>query len=177
MLYQQHLSLLGMFECMKSSWKIFVSLRGLHTTPHIILEISAFSSYMVMHAVHLRLEYGPEEQKALLSLQLTMHSIFLWAPHFQEIRLHCLQSQFQGKSPKIIRLWALPFLLLGGKRSLNDTDLWPVCPKWRWAFQNWLGKPPAFQQTSSGKMNTQRQDALRNPKKIARLLWPPLDAL
>lgn len=32
---------------------------------------------MVMHTVHLRLEYGPEEQNALPSLQLTMHSLFL----------------------------------------------------------------------------------------------------
>jgi len=42
-----------------------------------ILEISAFLSYMVIHTVHLRLEYGPEEQNALLSLELTMHSLFL----------------------------------------------------------------------------------------------------
>lgn len=26
---------------------------------------------------------------------------------------------------------------------------WPVCPKWGWAFQNQLRKPPAFQQTAS----------------------------
>ena len=65
-----------------------------------ILEISAFLSYMVIHTVHLRLEYGPEEQNALLSLELTMHSLFLWAPHFQEIQLHCLAVTFSREISK-----------------------------------------------------------------------------
>lgn len=58
----QGLMSLGVFECMKNSWRMLVSLRGFHTTAHITLEISAFLSYMVMHTVHLRLEYGPEEK-------------------------------------------------------------------------------------------------------------------
>lgn len=84
----------------KNSWRTLVSLRGLHRTPRIILEISAFLSCMVMHTVHLRLEYGPEEQNGLLSLQLTMHSLFLWPPHFQEIQFHCLAATISREITK-----------------------------------------------------------------------------
>lgn len=107
------MSLLGMLECMKNSWRILVSLRGLHTTPHIIFEISAFLSYMVMHAVHLRLEYGPEEQNALLSLQLTMHSLFLWASHFQEIQLHVLPATVSREISRVFDFEHCHFYLWG----------------------------------------------------------------
>lgn len=51
------------------------------------------------------------------------------------------QPQLQGKSPKMVWIWALPFLPLGCKHSLGNIDLWPMCPKRGRAFQNQLRKP------------------------------------
>lgn len=60
-----------------------------------------------MHTVHLRLEYGPKEQNALPSLQLTMHSLFLWAPHFQEIQLHYLTATVSREISKDGLSWSI----------------------------------------------------------------------
>lgn len=145
--YQKSMPLLGIFECMKISWRILDSGSSSHTTLHDILEISAFLSYMVMHTVHLRLEYGPEEQHALLSLQLTRHSLFLWALHFQEIQLHCLATTRQisqdGSSLRV----AIPTFR---RASIHWVMLtWSACPAGNWAFPNQVGSPQPFTFLSS----------------------------
>lgn len=180
MFYQGPMSLLGMFEWMKNSWRILVSLRGLHTTPHIILEISAFLSYMVMHTVYLRLEYGPEEQNALLSLQLTMHSLFLWATHFQEIQLHVLAATASREISKDGLNLSIA-ISTSGLQTFTRWH-WPVAcvPKAGPSISKPGEETSAFQKTASkvsGKMHTQREDALGNPRKIAQFLCPPLAAL